>query len=68
MTKTKQINKKSHIFIIGKKYYYGSSVVKQNYETSLSLFNKAVQLKDIESLFFIGEHYLNGLGTKKNYT
>ena len=49
-------------------YYYGSSVVKQNYETSLYLFKKAESLNDTESLFYIGEHYLNGWGTDKNYT
>jgi len=52
---------------LAKIYYYGSSVVKQNYETSLYLFNRAAQLNDTESLFFIGEHYLNGWGTAKDY-
>ena len=53
---------------LAKIYYYGSSVVKQNYETSLDLFKKAEKLNDSESLFYIGEHYLNGWGTEKNYT
>ena len=52
---------------LAKIYYYGSSVVKQDYETSLYLFNRAAQLNDTESLFFIGEHYLNGWGTEKDY-
>ena len=68
ITGKKEKNNLKIIKELAKIYYYGSSVVKQNYETSLSLFNKAVQLKDIESLFFIGEHYLNGWGTEKNYT
>ena len=53
---------------LAKIYYYGSTAVKQNYETSLKLFKKAEQLNDTESLFYIGEHYLNGWGTEKNYT
>ena len=53
---------------LAKIYYYGSSVAKQNYETSLDLFKKAEKLNDSESLFYIGEHYLNGWGTEKNYT
>ena len=62
---------KSNLKIIkelAKIYYYGSSVVKQDYETSLYLFKKAESLNDTESLFYIGEHYLNGWGTDKNYT
>ena len=53
---------------LAKIYYYGSSVVDQDYETSLYLFKKAENLNDTESLFYIGEHYLNGWGTEKNYT
>ena len=53
---------------LAKIYYYGSSGVKQNYETSLSLYKMAESLNDTESLFYIGEHYLNGWGTEKNYT
>ena len=53
---------------LAKIYYYGSSVVKQDYKTSLKLFEKAVKLNDTESLFFVGEHYLNGWGTEQNYT
>ena len=62
---------KSNIKILkelAKIYYYGSSVVKQDFTISLKLFNKAVNLNDTESLFFVGEHYLNGWGTEKNYT
>ena len=53
---------------LAKIYYYGSSGVKQNYETSLNLYKRAESLNDTESLFYIGEHYLNGWGTEKNYT
>ena len=53
---------------LAKMYYYGSAGVEQNYKTSLDLFLKAEQLNDTSSLFFIGEHYLNGFGTEKNYT
>ena len=53
---------------LAKIYYYGSSGVKQNYEASLSLYKMAESLNDTESLFYIGEHYLNGWGTEKNYT
>ena len=53
---------------LAKIYYYGSSVVRQDFKTSLSLFKKAENLNDTESLYYIGEHYLNGWGTEKNYT
>lgn len=52
---------------LAKMYYYGSSG-EQNYETSLKLFLKAEQLNDTEALYYLGEHYLNGWGEKKNYS
>ena len=68
ITGKKEKNNLKIIKELAKIYYYGSSVVKQNYETSLYLFKKAESLNDTESLFYIGEHYLNGWGTDKNYT
>jgi len=68
ITGKKEKNNLKIIKELAKIYYYGSSVVKQNYETSLELFKKAEKLNDTESLFYIGEHYLNGWGTEKNYT
>ena len=53
---------------LAKMYYYGSAGVKTDYNTSLELFLKAEQLNDTESLFYIGEHYLNGWGAEQNYT
>jgi len=53
---------------LAKMYYYGSAGVEQNYKISLDLYLKAEQLNDTDSLFYIGEHYLNGFGTEKNYT
>ena len=53
---------------LAKMYYYGSAGVEKNYHTSLDLFLKAEQLNDTESLFYIGEHYLNGWGAEQNYT
>ena len=53
---------------LAKMYYYGSAGVEQNYKTSLSLFLKAEQLNDTDSLFYIGEHYLNGWGVEQNYS
>ena len=53
---------------LAKMYYYGSAGVEQNYKTSLNLFLKAEQLNDTDSLFYIGEHYLNGWGVEQNYT
>ena len=53
---------------LAKMYYFGSAGVEQNYKTSLELYLKAEQLNDTESLFYIGEHYLNGWGTEQNYT
>ena len=53
---------------LAKMYYYGSAGVEQNYKTSLDLFLKAEKLNDTESLYYIGEHYLNGFGIEKNYT
>ena len=68
ITKKKDKNNLKIIKELAKIYYYGSSVVKQDYETSLDLFKRAENLNDTESLYYIGEHYLNGWGTKKNYT
>ena len=68
ITRKKDRNNIKIIKELAKIYYYGSSVVEQNYKTSLNLFKRAVQLNDTESLFFVGEHYLNGWGTEKNYT
>ena len=67
ISKKKDKNNIKIIKELAKIYYYGSSVVKQNYETSLYLFNRAAQLNDTESLFFLREHYLNGWGTAKDY-
>ena len=53
---------------LAKMYYYGSAGVEQNYKTSLELFKKAEQLNDTDSLYYIGEHYLNGWGVEQNYT
>ena len=53
---------------LAKMYYYGSAGVEQNYKTSLELFKKAEQLNDTESLYYIGEHYLNGWGADQNYS
>ena len=53
---------------LAKMYYYGSAGVEQNYQTSLELFKKAEQLNDTESLYYIGEHYLNGWGADQNYS
>ena len=53
---------------LAKMYYYGSAGVEQNYKTSLELFLKAEQLNDTESLYYIGEHYLNGWGAEQNYS
>ena len=53
---------------LAKMYYYGTTGAEQNFNISFSLFSKAIELNDTESLFFIGEHYLNGWGTVQNYT
>ena len=68
ISRKKEKNNIKIIKELAKIYYYGSSAVKQDYKTSLKLFNKAVELNDTESLFFVGEHYLNGWGTEQNYT
>ena len=56
------------ITTLAKIYYYGSSGVEQNYNTSFKLFTKAANLNDSDALFYLGEHYLNGWGTKQNYS
>ena len=56
------------ITTLAKIYYYGSSGVEQNYNTSFKLFTKAANLNDSDALFYLGEHYLNGWGTEQNYS
>ena len=68
INKKKEKNNLKIIKELAKIYYYGSAGVKQNYEISLDLYKRAESLNDTESLFYIGEHYLNGWGTEKNYT
>ena len=68
ITGKKEENNLKIIKELAKIYYYGSSGVTQNFETSFSLFKKAQELNDTDSLFYLGEHYLNGFGTEINYT
>ena len=68
ITDKKESNNLKIIKELAKMYYYGSAGVEQNYQTSLELFQKAEQLNDTESLYYIGEHYLNGWGADQNYS
>ena len=68
ITDKKDSNNLKIIKELAKMYYYGSAGVDQNYHTSLELFQKAEQLNDTESLYYIGEHYLNGWGIDQNYS